>query len=585
MNMTNTSVIEDLEPRLAPAGIVTVTINSAGLLTITGDPNGNIFEITEATPNSGIWKISDSTINNPTTFVLNGQPAQPSITFPAQQSLKVTLNGGDDQMHVNGIQINGRVDVFGNDGVDTIDFSACVVNGVTTIDSGTGGDQVSVMGTYNGAIIKSGAGNDTVNVLGGIQAKGVTVDLGTDANTFNLDGPSLSIFGNLSVTAPGSTGVHQVFNVFTDAGFIAGNASFKTTIGGTTFNMGDDALDSNRITGNLTLTTAGGDDIFSFTHDVSVGGALNIVAGAGTNEVFSNNLGSLVAGSFSFTGGMNTDDVNLSSGGTVIIGGNVMLTLGDGSNGAAFGGTSAAIIGGGLTFTGGAGNDDLFLNGSFVNVHGALNFKGGNGFNGAFFSATSGNLSSVNFTGGTGGDLLDLGGVGTTGLAIQGNVVTNMGTGSSILSTQNVLIYGNLLHANAAALGGNDFTDIKNTKILGSATINSTGTANSFLNFNDSSVRSAFTLNSGAGDDILSLDTLGGTSSGSLFGGPVMINMGAGNDTFSAGANPLSLNALNSFGSTLKIDGGAGNDTANFKTGFGNSFFVPPTNPFVETVN
>lgn len=112
--------------------------------------------------------------------------------------------------------------------------SACVVNGVTTIDSGTGGDQVSVMGTYNGAIIKSGAGNDTVNVLGGIQAKGVTVDLGTDANTFNLDGPSLSIFGNLSVTAPGSTGVHQVFNVFTDAGFIAGNASFKTTIGGTT---------------------------------------------------------------------------------------------------------------------------------------------------------------------------------------------------------------------------------------------------------------------------------------------------------------------------------------------------------------
>lgn len=61
--------------------------------------------------------------------------------------------------------------------------------------------------------------------------------------------------------------------------------------------------------------------------------------------------------------------------------------------------------------------------------------------------------------------------------------------------------------------------------------------------------------------------------------------MGAGNDTFSAGANPLSLNSMNSFGSTLKIDGGAGNDTANFKTGFGNSFFAPPTNPFVETVN
>lgn len=42
-----------------------------------------------------------------------------------------------------------------------------------------------------------------------------------------------------------------------------------------------------------------------------------------------------------------------------------------------------------------------------------------------------------------------------------------MGTGSSILSTQNVLIYGNLLHADAAALGGNDFTDIKNTKDSG----------------------------------------------------------------------------------------------------------------------
>lgn len=585
MKQMNPKVIEDLEARLAPAGIVTVTTNAAGLLTITGDGGNNTFNLTEAAPNSGLWSISDTTAATGTTFILNGAPAAGTINFSAQQSLKITMNGGDDQVRVNGIQVNGKVDVFGNDGLDLVDFFGCVVNGATTVDSGIGADQLTMMGTYNGMVLKSGAGNDTVNIMGGIQ-KGVTVDLGADSNVFTMDGPSVSIFGNLIVGAVGAVGMNQTFNLFTDSIYLAGSASFKTAAGNTSFNIGDEALDASRITGNLTVTTGAGNDFFSFTRDIGVGGALTIAAGAGNNEVFSNNLDSLVVGALTYTGGSGLDDVNLSSGGTVIIGGNTVLNLGDGSNGAAFGGTGAAILGGALTFTGGAGNDDLFLNGSFVNVHGALNFKGGNGINSASFSANFGNLSSVNFTGGSGEDCLYLGDSGITGVTVLGNVATNMGAGTSILQTEKALIYGNLVHTNAAMLGSSDLTDIKSCNILGHVSIKSAGTANSTLNFDDSRVGSSFTLDCGAGNDVVLLDTQFGTTSGSFFGGPVNIKLGAGGDTLIAGTNPLSLNSGNTFNGKLNIDGGTGTDLASLVSGFGNTFNALP-NIFtgLETVN
>ncbi|HYF35589.1 MAG TPA: hypothetical protein VD994_09895 [Prosthecobacter sp.] len=125
-------VLETLEPRLAPAGVVTIT-TAGGVLTITGDGGHNVIHITDL-PDSGEWQISDPTVSDCT----------------VRGNLTLNTGAGEDYVYLNA-----------SDGGTNAFF------GAVRIVTGANADQVELgtSGTnqfYRQVFIDCGAGTDTL---------------------------------------------------------------------------------------------------------------------------------------------------------------------------------------------------------------------------------------------------------------------------------------------------------------------------------------------------------------------------------------------------------------------------------------
>ncbi|HYF36705.1 MAG TPA: hypothetical protein VD994_15525 [Prosthecobacter sp.] len=681
MNTQKLEMIESLEPRLAPAGTVLLS-TAGGVLTITGDIANNDIRVFESA--AGVWTVMDSTGAADTVFSLNGGTALASVSFDAPQSVRATLHGGNDTLFLDGLQINGTVSIYANDGDDNITIGT-TINGAVSVDGGNGNDDFLGSGTMNSTVtVKMGAGSDDVTFNPGFYGRGLTVDLGAESNTFSINAAgSFDIFGPVSVSAAGGIAASQTYTLGSPDLFISGNVSFRTTAGTSTVALGFNPADILQINGSLGIQTAEGSDAIALVGDilvtgafniamgnggntlsttsldelragslsisggtgndavtlegssvrinshavfnlaagnnslsldqssalsiggslvyggglnndtitlagpsVSIAGQLSITAGSGVNSFSSTALGSLTLGSIAFNGGAGSDSFML-DGTTVTVGGHATLTMGAGANSTTFSPSTSLRIGGSIAFTGTTGNDTLTVEGPVVNIGGQVNSKGGDGLNTVLLNQVNGAIGSISLTGGTGQDLFNIGNFGgaTTLITVHGNIVTSVGAGIGDVSIRNTLVYGGVTHTSAALSGSTDTLFIRESDIIRATTVNMTGAAAANVAFDDSTFRGAVTVSTGGDNDQVAFDAnLLFTGSESTFRGAVKIYLGAGSDIFKAGIFPPVANVANNFLSSLLIDGGADNDTANFQTGYGNSFSVPATVVSVEVV-
>jgi len=585
------SSIELLELRLAPAGIVSVS-TAGGILTLTGDNFSNVIEINPS--GFGDWDILDPGATG-TMFSLNGAAPLAALAVPILQSVKITLNGGDDQLTLNNLAINNTLNILGNDGVDTISLSGLQVNGITSMDTGNGADVFTQSNSIftNTYTLKTGGGVDSVQISGavGFFGRGMTVDLGTDGNTFSLDVTELDVFGSLNVSATGALAAVQNFTLAAADGFVSGSVVMKNTTGASSMSIGNVIGDSLRITGGLTLQGAAGNDSFILNQNLTVGGALTILSGAGSNAVQTFNLANLKAGSLVYTGGADSDTFTL-NGVNVLIGGNATFNGGAGSNSFNVSTVGAFRVGGSLAYIGGIASDTAQITTADAFIGGLFSYNGGNGSNLASFAPTNGTAGSINFTGGTGTDIFDVGNyLGTSVLVkVLGNVSLNSGTGSSFITTNDANIFGSYTVNSMAGAASADQLTVDDSSFHGAVIVNLAGDALAQVDFDDVFASTTVSISTGGGNDTVRLDaSLVAPTIRSNFIGTVRVLLGAGNDSFEAGDFSSTLNVGCNFFSTIFVDGGTGADTADYiAPAFNNFFNVPVTaahRPGVETFN
>jgi len=282
-------MIEPLEARIAPAGVVDVIVKNGGLTlkTISGDGDENLT-ITSTGP--GLFTIDPDAA---TTLRVNG----------------MELTAGDPT-NVTGIVKAIAISLgIGN---DTLDFTGNV-GGKLTVDLGDGTNTLLLRpGSFAGDVtVKGGAGNDTVRATpAGLFFFGgkLSVALGEGANTLAL-ATTTTVARDLLVTS--GSGDDQLGIDGGNSFAVGGNLTFKSGKGDDTLtiNMGD-TLSVGKA---LSFSSLGGFDVsqtITSQRGITVGGKLSLTAAADnmlTQTISASALGIHLAGGVSFTGKTGSD--------------------------------------------------------------------------------------------------------------------------------------------------------------------------------------------------------------------------------------------------------------------------------------
>jgi len=679
-------VLEPLEARLAPAGLVTLT-TSGGVLTITGDAEANGVLITHQ-PTTGEWRIEDNLVG--TTYRLNGVDIAGPFNIPEQNSIKADFKEGNDRFEFrptsapSGLLLSGGINVKLGEGNDLIELGflgsyVMVVNGPVVVDAGLGDDTLNVWMTAtfaNNVKLLGGMGNDTIQLLDftGYQhyQKGLTIDLGTGLNTLNVNLVKFAVSGPLNIIGAGETGLAQTINMQSAQNQWDGPVNIGIKAGDVTLNLGNANTDTFRLGSTMKITTGLGADVFNFQGQISAAGAISVDAKGGASSLTFSTGGNLFGTSFTYKGGLdadainhNTHDFRLTGAYTVSLGagdnlwdtdnmasmalgslnvtalggtdfvnfdgttfsatGSVTANLGAGTNLFGFTGSVSTFIGGSLSYTGGAdldnygfntplarilgsvnlkpggGNNTGTLDGAELFIGGSLNYLGGTGDdalssenglltivrtlnyksggganNSLYLRPVNGSIGAVNYTGAAGADILALGeisGASTTRLDVFGNVTHNGGAGGLGLYVADTVVHGKLLALGTSGVADVDLLSLRDATFHGAVGI-TMGAGSLTSGINDVTMRADFLLNTGGGNDSISIETLAGTAALSRWFGKVTINAGAGADTVTVGlAVPPDAQAGSVFYKGITVNGGVDADVDTLISG-GNTFLA-----------
>lgn len=276
------------------------------------------------------------------------------------------------------------------------------------------------------------------------------------------------------------------------------------------------------IPGDVTVFARGGNDGVGING--TVGGSVvvnlgeadagNVVAIGGESSA------SRVRGSVTVTGGSRADIVGI---GNAIVDGRVSVALGDGDNWF-FGGGETATAFGALAYTGGANADVVALLGD-VTVGSDVRIS--TGLRGADFVGFSNSEA-----GGT--------------VKVRGNVVVNTGTGND---GDTVDLVGDIRGTVTVTTGGGRDTVSVSSLVVWNS-FEGSDPVPTFVTAGPSAIGRDLTINTGAGDDLISIGT-------STIGRHVRIDTGLGNDR-------LAIDNLR-VGRNLFVGLGAGNDALEVK--------------------
>jgi hypothetical protein len=564
------AVIEALEPRLAPAGVITLT-TTGGILTITGDGEGNSIRI-EDVPGSGEWKISEPVAG--TSYVLNGV-TQANVPFyiPAMDGIKALLGDGDDQLEIHpssspsGMILSGGLSVLGGKGNDKIGFGSAgaqslQIGGTFTVDSGEGDDLVFVVGSVlssGAASFKMGAGKDLLFLPNGADhsfLKGLKIDLGAGEKSMFIGSSEFNVTGGaFSVVGIGAAGIAQNMIIAPTSGIIQGAASVSIASGNLDFELGA-ANKMLRFGSGLNIVAGSGNDSLTLLGTIEAAGALSVDLKDGTDGFTLDTNSQAYLGSLSIKAGGGTDFILLNPGSILTTIGSINVDLGAGAiNSFQAVGTSNLTVGGGMNLVGGDGVDIVYFSG-VARVAGAVSvdLKDGNNQVAVSSSLTVGSLAIKS---GVGDDSVTIG--QNSLLQISGLIAMTLGAGNNSFtgSTNSALVAGSFSYT--GGLGDDTFT-------FGGSVLSSLG---------------ATTWNPGAGINTLTIEPTGYT----FLGGAVKINGGSGADVVSLkgpdvrvvgtlifalgdGNNQTTIESpVMNVGSSLSYTGGAGADTFNIGAG------------------
>jgi len=547
-------IIESLEPRLAPAGIVTLSI-AGGVLTITGDGADNGIAITHlpgtqgpgAGPGVSAWQISDPTATG-TQFKFNGATLSGPFNITAQEGIKADLKDGNDRLDIvasaapSGMVLGGVLSVIGGKGNDIVNLGDAagpqlVVGGAATFDLGDGDDLLDMDASvvFGGAVtFKGGAGADDV-ILRSTGShtflKGLSLDMGAGEDAVVVQSTQFDVLGALAIKGAGLATKDQTVTLTPTTGNVEGATTVGFAAGLLKLNAGVAMGGVLRFNGGLTITGGADVDTVNLNGAVTVGGALNVDLKNGTNSFGLGLLSSMHAGSFTLKGGTGVDQVTLNNGSTLVLGGALTLTLGDGTN-ILNANASSSVTAASVAFTGGKDFDNIKFAGSSLTVTGNMTLTLGAGGSVPNLQPTVSGFIGGNLTisAAAGVDNATLGG---PDFRILGNLSVLAGDGGSTLILQGAAfqVGGNLLFTggkDADTLVGNS-SNLVVGKVL---TLTMGEGANSAVVQGALGTLGSVIYKGGAGTDALVLGAVNGTGTTLLtVTGGVTGTLGAGTGT------------------------------------------------------
>jgi hypothetical protein len=346
----------------------------------------------------------------------------------------------------------GDLTVSGFTSTGTLDVTATAAN-TFTFDDGVNTIMANAIVPKN-LTINLGSEADMVNfdLAGNSMSGSLSIDSGGGGDTVSLgSGAGGSIAGNLSLSRTGSS--VSVVNMSIGGNVTDNNTTGSATTGLTltactvggslTYNGGTTAdqvtLGTSLIGGNVTANLGNGLNLFDFSSAAGViGGNVSVTSGTGSATGATANLAGIIGGSvtlnFGFGGGGQTNAVTF----TGTIGGNFTYL---GGNGADHLDTFSGLIGGSANFNLGSGSTTSVSAGNTLNFTGTVGggsftYTGGIGIDNVTFAGHAGRAAvNVNLGGGTG--TFVLGSSATTSLASLYLDFGTSGTGITHTFTNN----------------------------------------------------------------------------------------------------------------------------------------------------
>jgi len=567
--------IEVLEPRIAPAAIVTVSF-TGGALNLTGDTGDHQFKITAL--DEGAFQLQ--AVNNSVLFHVDGVATDTDtllLTGPIK-SLTATGGTGVDAIDLIGLTIAGNVKIDGGVGANTTTFDTVAIKGGLQVLGGAGADHLLApqgsLSVKKDVVLSLGDGaNGFESYASTFQVGGqITCTGGSGADAFGIYNGVFSVGGNLTLNlGAGSASLTTVavgallgsFKVgkkltFDTAQSLAGElstfavAATQVQIGGDTQitdGLGDLSVSlTDSVTGGflnlrgaLSVVSGGGGLAFTFGAAQAAAKSISIDASAATIGSVSLGAGALsVPKGVTYTGGNVANAFSL-LGRDVISGSSLQLNLGAGGTNTLSLSSSAAGFFQKTTVIGGSGDDSISID-LFKAKTASIDIQPGTGADQVSIALAQSTVSgkvSVTPAADSAAGKLTLKATNST-IGSLDYLSARNGNEVKVTSLSNGLTVKKAIHIVGGA--GDDVIDfgtVLNFKIvqgfkleLGDGTNEVTG------NFSNLTAKS-FTLTGGVGQDTVDL---GG--SGSL--GTVSLTLGAGKNaaTFEGSTFPLTLSAL-----------------------------------------
>ncbi len=491
------STIEPLESRIAPAGLVKVSL-VGDLLTITGDEAGN-----EVTVNVLANGTTDIVPAGGTDIFFNGATTAATLNVTAAQPKLVSKLGiGDDKLTTSGVFTSITAD--NGDGANTTTLGTMTVIGKTMIKGGKDTDSVV---TLAGAGAQKFLGDFSMRLGEGNNVVSVT------AGSFNASGNFSIINGNGNntiVLTPTASATSFNLSFAKNVTFTSGTGSHVTVLGSAGIYVGGKTTIALKDITNSTFVNATSKCVFA--------GPVNFLCGPGSDTiVLINGTGDQL---LDFGAGLNMN-TGAGNGSTIVIACSsaplkISGPLTATSTGKLFVTTLVSpnlILDGALTIRGGA--DSTFTIQAAGTISGKATLS-----TGTFGMLNMSNTSLLTFAGGLTVDFSKT--TSANGITIS-NILTNGPLKILGGSAVDTIKLDNIEASGAVSIvtgKGNDILDVERTAV-GAA-------ASSFL--------LPFVVSLGAGDDTASIGNNNANLKITTFAG-FKVDGGIGNDTLSLATN------------------------------------------------
>ncbi len=221
---------EALEARLMLAGVVKVSVNRAGDISIRGDGNDNYVEVAPIDTNGD--DINDAIVirgqkspDGVDTLIKFGRDTLAEVTIgtsPSQAGkLRVSLGSGDDFLRITDMVIDGQFQYTGGSGGDSLGINDSIFSGPMNWNSGSGNDAIIINESnfHDSVIVKTGNGADWIAMNGGT-SDGALINLNTGG------GPDLVSFEDTIIDSE----VLILTGGFPDELYLGSGATFNAAV-------------------------------------------------------------------------------------------------------------------------------------------------------------------------------------------------------------------------------------------------------------------------------------------------------------------------------------------------------------------